>query len=403
MNLQSSLILLGVVVILLIFVVSFWKDRFGGLFSNRSSNKRLGGGGLISSREFVLGSEEENTDRADIEPTLDRMDVELEEPAPQFEGLLLDDDDGEGPRQLSLGDALHRRAVSQEETIEQEDDFPEESYSNVRQLDYWVKVVGDDPIPRDDILAIYRQQEYMLEHPHAIHGRLASSGEWSDIETEAEDEEFLDIVLSLQLADRNSAVNESEMTRFNNLAFMLSESFDRQFKFQSSSEDALDQASRLEQFSAEFDVLAIINICAEGDRQFRGPEVLRVVEGSGMRYGDLHVFHGPDGDDGEPLFSIANMVKPGVFDLEDMQNFQTRGLTMYMNVPRCKKPGDVFARMSYVANKIATNLGGEMRDQNNNALDDKSIQQIRKQVDEIGANMSAQGMQPGSYEALRLF
>ena len=111
MNLQSSLILLGVVVILLIFVVSFWKDRFGGLFSNRSSNKRLGGGGLISSREFVLGSEEENTDRADIEPTLDRMDVELEEPAPQFEGLLLDDDDGEGPRQLSLGDALHRRAV----------------------------------------------------------------------------------------------------------------------------------------------------------------------------------------------------------------------------------------------------------------------------------------------------
>ena len=403
MNLQSALILLGVVVLLLIFIGSFWKDRFGGLFSNRAGS-RPSNGGLISSKEFVLGNEEQTDEHASIEPTLNHIEEEFAEPAPQFDGLLFDEeDDGVSPRQLSLGDALNRKNIVEETNTDEESDFPEESYVNVRQLDYWVKVIGDEPVSRDQILSIYRQQEYLLEHPHAIHARVASSGEWRDVETESSDEEFLDIVLSLQLADHNGAVGESEMTRFNNLAFMLSENFDRQFKFQSSAEDALDQAVRLEQFATEFDVLAIINICAEGDRQFRGPEVLRVIEGSGMRYGDLRVFHGPDSDDGEPLFSIANIVKPGVFDLENMQSFQTRGLTMYMNVPRCKKPGDVFARMSYVANKIATNLGGEMRDQNNNPLDDKSIQQIRKQVDDIGLNMADQGMQPGSYEALRLF
>ena len=403
MNLQVALILIGLVVLVLIIIVSFWKDRFGGLFSRRGGGG-LGGGGLISTREFVLGDSEKAEPQAEnVEPTLDRMD-EQDADDDSFDDFFFDagsDDTGDGPHQLTIGESMARRSAGAEEADDEA--FAEESYESVRQLDYWVKIVGSDPVERDRILSVYRQQEYLLEHEHSIHGRIAPSGEWRNIESEDETATFMDVVLTIQLADRNGPVNSSEMTRFNNLVFSLSENLDRKFKYQSTTEEAMAQAERLEQFCEDFDVLAIINICAEGDRKFRGPEVLRAVEGSGMRYGDLKVFHGPEGASGEALYSIANMVKPGAFELDRMQDFTTPGLTIYMNVPRCPNPGDVFSRMAYVAGKIATNLGGVMKDQNNHVLDDRAVHQIRRQVEELGQKMTEKGMKPGSDEALRLF
>ncbi|GJL80931.1 MAG: hypothetical protein DHS20C01_05650 [marine bacterium B5-7] len=405
---MPALILLGIGALALVIAVSLFKEQIAKWWHQQSNSgdETSSFGGLIRSRDFffdkgsvkhgdepVLGRLEEDAyDNGDnlLDPVVERESPEDE----VFDDLLATDEIEE------LADHAIEQSVSGTD-LQDLDEKP--SVINVRQLDYWVRIVGEEPVDRDAILSIYRQQEYLMERTHGIHGRALGSGEWCNVEKEPASTSFTDLVLTVQLCDRTGPADESELTRFNNLVFSLSESLDRKFKFQCSVEEALERARILDRFCQENDVLAIINICGEGDRQFRGPEVLRAVEGSGMRYGDMKMFHGPESTASEPLYSLANMVKPGVFELEKMKDFTTPGLTMFMSVPRCANPGDVFSRMAYVAGKISRQLGGVMLDQKQQPLDEAEIKQIRRQVDDMDRSMTEQGLRPGSEEALRLF
>ncbi len=402
MELQAALIILGIVALVVVVVATFWRDRVAGLVSKARPRMNPLGGSLIRSRDFILGRATDH--RADSqftdEPTLGLLD-EAEQMDIGFEHRL--DESGELADSGDIDDVEARAASRPKPRVAPAADKAAADEGSVRQLDFWVRIIGDAPVERDRILAIYREHEYLLEHAHGIHGRAVPSGAWCDLEKQPDSTAFTDLVMTLQLCDRNGPVDESELTRFTNLVFSLSESLDRQFSFQGTVEEALEQAKRLERFWIENDVFAIINICGEADRRFRGPEVLRAVEGSGMRYGDMHVFHGPEGAVGEPLYSLANMVKPGTFELDRIKDFTTPGLTMFMSVPRCANPGDVFGRMAYVAGKITRQLGGVMLDQKKQPLDDAALKQIRKQVEDMGAAMAAKGISPGSEEALRLF
>lgn len=404
MALETALVLLGVVALALVFVVSWLRDR-GGRLAGKGIRIGPMSRGLIRSRDFILGRHE---GISSDEPTLGRLDDGIDiEPSqlPIFDDGLPAEDEPEsvpvrrGSSIASGSDA----AVAPSRSAADVEAAPAGDEGSVKQLDFWVRIVGEEPVERDRILAIYREHEYLLDHAHTIHGRIVPGGQWCDVEKQPETASFTDVVITLQLCDRNGPVTESEMTRFNSLVFALSESLDRKFKLQGTVEEALAQAERLDRFCQENDVFAIINICGEGGRRFKGQEVLRAVEGSGMRYGELKVFHGPEGASGEPVYSLANMVKPGTFELDKIRDFTTPGLTMFMSVPRCVNPADVFSRMAYVARKIANQLGGIMLDQKEQALDDAAIKQIRRQVEEMGGAMTRRGISPGSEEALRLF
>ncbi|MFT5114869.1 MAG: cell division protein ZipA [Parasphingorhabdus sp.] len=455
MTLQATLIILGVVALALVFVISFWKDRVGGIFSRKRRLPVLAehrSYGLTPSRDFFLDAVPHNEE---TEPSLDALpddleglnesspnphiDVNLKTPKgktdPAFEHTLFPNPKkkriwknfgGKGsvePKQSEIfaDIPIVKNKIEAQDSLPNEVTLPDSSVaaslnttrpvedlaqlepSSLKQLDYWVRIYGDEPVSRDLVLSVYKQQEYLLEHAHSLHGRLLSSRKWRSLDEEIESAEFTDIILTLQLSDRTGPVTESELTKFTNLVFSLSEALDRKFNFQCSVEDAQAQAERLEQFSKQYDLLAIINICGEGDRLFSGAAVVRAVEGAGMHYGDMQVFHGPDGDDGKPLFTLANMVKPGMFELDKMGDFTTPGLTLFMNVPKCPQPGEVFSKMSTVAQKISTILGGVLKDQKHQSLDEKVIKGIKRQVEEIGDEMSELGIEPGSEEALRLF
>lgn len=396
MSMQVALIVLGLVAVALVFAITYWKEHLGEWLARARPNMRPLGGSLVRSRDFFLGR---TTARREDEgePLLGRLD-EAEQLDIGFEHRLEESGDGDDPLFAGAERLPNVEGGQPPAALE----IPVDE-GNVRQIDYWVRIIGDEPVERDRILSIYRQHEYRLEHARSIHGRAVPSGTWCDMEKEPDSTRFTDVVMTLQLCDQNGPVTESELTQFTNLVFSLSEALDRKFSFQGTVEEALEQASRLERFCQDNDVFAIINICGEGDRKFRGPEVLRAVEGSGMRYGDMRVFHGPESANGEALYSLANMVKPGIFELDRIKEFTTPGLTMFMSVPRCASPGDVFGRMAYVAGKITNQLGGVMLDQNHQPLDEASLKQIRKQVEDMAAAMSAKGIAPGSEEALRLF
>jgi hypothetical protein len=283
------------------------------------------------------------------------------------------------------------------------DDLDDDSGPPSRRVDFWVRVPGDEPVDRDVALSVFRQHEYLLERPRRLLGKEMENGDWRDLERAAADTRFTDLIMTLQLVDRNGPVTDSEMTRFTNMVYDLSEKLDRRFRFHGEVDDALRDAVSLDEFCKEFDQIAVINVVPKGDRPFRGPEILEAAERAGLMFGDMDIFHYPDSDSGEDLFCLAGMYRPGTFDIDAMDAVSARGLTLFMNVPRIREPVRAFDQMVSAGRLIGDVLGAQLVDQNRQPLPDRAIDEIRRQIAAMAKAMAEGGVRPGGDVALRLF
>jgi len=86
------------------------------------------------------------------------------------------------------------------------------------------------------------------------------------------------------------------------------------------------------------DELFIFNIAAKKGERLGGHELLQFFLTSGFRYGDMNIFHRHEHSDGtgEVLFSIANMMAPGTFDLDYMEQFNSPGISFFFTAPNDK-------------------------------------------------------------------
>ncbi len=130
------------------------------------------------------------------------------------------------------------------------------------------------------------------------------------------------------------------------------------------------------------DEVLIINVMARRGEMFAGPELLEAMVSQGLRYGDMDIFHRHESDDGRGkiLFSAANMVVPGTFDLAAMEDFFTPGISMFLSLPIA---GDSLAAYNLMANTalhIAEVLGGELKDENRSVMTRQTIEHGRQRV-----------------------
>ena len=271
------------------------------------------------------------------------------------------------------------------------------------KIDYWARVPGSEPVTCHDVLSVYRRHELDLEHPHLIHGRSYPSNVWVDLEEASSADRFSDLVVSVQMVDRRGPVTESELTRTNSLVYELAEELNRKFQFDMTVEEAIDQALRLDHFCQRHDVLVIVNIAAQEGSEFAGNDIQRIAERSRMQIGDMGMFHFLDPRTGHSRFTMANRFEPGNFDLTALKTFSTRGLTLFMSMPRVPDPLAVFDEMIAVAQYAASELSGELRDPDGGKIGESGVEKIRQQVTDIGELFHRVGIVPGSEEALRLF
>jgi len=271
------------------------------------------------------------------------------------------------------------------------------------RIDYWARLSGDELVDRDSVLSLFREYEIKLEHPRAVHGRSHPGRVWLDLEQAGSDELFADLVVSLQLAGHSGPVEETELTRFNSLIFALAEGLHRRCHLDSSIEDALPQARRLDRFCKAYDMLAILNIEPIGETSFSGKDIERVMQRSGMRLGDQNIFHYYDPRNGSSQFSLANRYQPGYFSHTDLIDGSFRGMTMFMSIPRCTEPSRSFGEMVSVAEYLASELNGSLADPDSGRLSPAHLALIQRQVNGVGESMKRLGVTPGGEEALRLF
>jgi cell division protein ZipA len=128
----------------------------------------------------------------------------------------------------------------------------------------------------------------------------------------------------------------------------------------------------------------IVNVMTRGEH-FRGDELLRVVLDCGMRFGDMDIFHRHSNGkgEGELLFSMANMVKPGTFDLDIMDEFTTPGVSLFMTLPLKADSLQSFELMLDTAKRIAEALNGELKDENRSVMTRQTLEHCRERIREF--------------------
>ena len=108
----------------------------------------------------------------------------------------------------------------------------------------------------------------------------------------------------------------------------------------------------------------VLNVMSHEGTVFTGAELLPVLLNLGFKFGEMDIFHrhlSPTGK-GPVLFSMANMVKPGTFDVDHMEQFETHGLSLFMALPCAGTASDNFNLMLHAAEMLSSELNGLVLD-----------------------------------------
>lgn len=279
-----------------------------------------------------------------------------------------------------------------------------DGFDRLGQIDYWVKIIGQRDVGRETVLAIYREGAAHFSKTNYLYGRKVTETEWCNVQGETEDSRFADLVLSIQLADRNGALSEQEMSRFSALVEKLSEGTGREFLFMTPIENAFAQAAALAEFIKHFDSIYTLNIRPQGGQQFTGPTLERCAQQVGLeKDGNHYSRFKAVADNKVILYSLADMSETGSFNFADPHSFYTRGLTFFMKPAVNRAPGMVFTEMVDTAKNFASRINGVVDCPGYNDLSERGVDTIRASIEQVAAQMAQFGIAAGSDAAIRIF
>lgn len=129
----------------------------------------------------------------------------------------------------------------------------------------------------------------------------------------------------------------------------------------------------------------VISVISRDEGGFKGPALLQNILESGLRFGEMDIFHRHESmaGHGEVLFSMANAVKPGVFDLDDIDHFSTRAVSFFLGLPGPRHPKQAFDVMVAAARKLSHELNGELKDDQRSVLTAQTIEHYRQRIVEF--------------------
>ncbi len=210
---------------------------------------------------------------------------------------------------------------------------------------------------------------------------------------------YSEVQVTLQLADRNGAVQEDEVAGL--CAQLQATAHTHGLKVICDDvAEAVLRAQSVDVFCVDVDVLIGLNVVARGEGVMKLAKVMKEVETTGMVLGVDGAYRLIDSR-GESLYSLCNHdAEP--FSHTALQQ-DTQAVTLQFDVPRVPDGLKVFDSMVSFGRKLANEVGGLLVDDNMRPLTDSGIDKIRRQLAGIYQRMEARGVPSGSRRALRLF
>jgi len=156
-------------------------------------------------------------------------------------------------------------------------------------------------------------------------------------------------------------------------------------------DDIEEELARMEQLISGLDArpvsedverLLVISVVAPQGGVFAGAALRAAFEHNKLLFGEHGIYHRITFSSGRELsvFGVANLVKPGSFDPEQMNAFSTPGITLFLQLPGPLDAVETFDDFVHTAERLAVELGGELRDQKQCVLTHQALMQIREGI-----------------------
>jgi len=132
----------------------------------------------------------------------------------------------------------------------------------------------------------------------------------------------------------------------------------------------------------EVSEVLVLNVTAKKGRLIMGERLLSLMQGLELEYGERKIFskRTDDAERGPILFNVANMLQPGTFDLNNMENFATVGVTLFLALPSPISNFEAFEEMLQTAQDLVRSIDGELRDDQRNMMTGQTIEHYRQRV-----------------------
>jgi len=115
-----------------------------------------------------------------------------------------------------------------------------------------------------------------------------------------------------------------------------------------------------------------------------GRKLLELLLQYGLRFGDMSIFHRhefPSGH-GMVLFSLAQAMEPGTFDIDTLERQQVSGVSLFLSLPGYKSL-TAYDLMVDTARRLAKELDADLLDQHSQAVTLGQLDSWRDQVTEF--------------------
>ncbi len=129
----------------------------------------------------------------------------------------------------------------------------------------------------------------------------------------------------------------------------------------------------------DFDKIVTLYVAARSGQVLRGTDILVAAEKTGLSYGYMSIFHRlMDGHaDSSPIFSVANIKKPGGFEMSEIQTLETPAIAFFLTLPAPIAALDAWEKLLPTAQRMAELLDGVVLDESRNTLGRQRIAHIR--------------------------
>ena len=130
------------------------------------------------------------------------------------------------------------------------------------------------------------------------------------------------------------------------------------------------------------DRIVTLFLQARDNHIITGIELLDASLKSGLVFGDHDIFHRIHEEDVEPVFSMANLTKPGSFDKSAWNTMEIKGVTMFMTLPGPRNALDAWDSMLATSRRLAELLHADLLDDAHEVFTRQRSMQIKEELRE---------------------
>ena len=130
------------------------------------------------------------------------------------------------------------------------------------------------------------------------------------------------------------------------------------------------------------DKIVTLFLQARDNHIITGIELLDASLKSGLVFGSHDIFHRMHEEDLEPVFSMANLTKPGSFDKTAWNTIEIKGVTMFMTLPGPRNALDAWDSMLATSRRLAELLHADLLDETQSVFTRQRSLQIKEELRE---------------------